>query len=100
MLHLYRGDDFQVLFAEIGDLRSLPNSVHSVSPNSYINSRGIKMFHKQSYSGRPSYIGLPPDRSNIKYAVRPVVPILHLCNQLNDGTFIATKYYAKNCIFL
>jgi len=43
----------------------------------------------------PVIIGLPPDRSNIKYAVRPVVPIVHLSNQLNDGTFIAMN---KNCI--
>jgi len=48
---------------------------------------------------KPVIIGLPPDRSNIKHAIRPVVPILHLCNQLNDGTFIATKCYAKNYIF-
>jgi len=100
MSHLYRGDAFQVLIAEIGDLRSLlPKSVKVLALTATSTHETLKCITSHLSLEDSVIIGLPPDRSNIKYTIRPVVPILHLCNKLNDGTFIATNCYAKNFIF-
>ena len=95
----YMGDDFQVMFAEIGDIRSLlPKCVKILALTATLTRETLKCVTSRLSLEDPVIIGLPPDRSN--YTVKPIVPILELCNQLNYELLLQRSGTPKTVLFV
>jgi len=66
-----------VLYTEIGDIRELiPKNVKLLALTAMETLECVK---SQLSLKNPAIVGLLPNKSNIKYIIKPVVPILELC---------------------
>ena len=89
-----------MLFAEIGDIRSLlPKSINILALTATATKETLKCVTSRLSLEDPAVIGLPPDRPNIKYVVKPVVSILELCNQFCDELILKRMDMPKTILF-
>ena len=95
-----RGDDFRVLFAEIGDIRGLiPKTVKILALTATATRETLECVKSRLSLEDPVIVGLPPNRSNIKYIIKPVVSILDLCHQLTDELKMKRTNAPKTVLF-
>ena len=66
----YRGDDFRVAFALIGDIRCLiPSSVKVMALTATATQSTFKIVKERLVMKDPVVVALRPERSNIRYSV-------------------------------
>ena len=94
----FRGDEFRSTFAEIGSVRSLIlQSVRILALTATATKETLDSVRNRLSLQDPIIIGLPPDRTNIKYNVKDCPSMKDLCQQLSDELLLKR---AKNCIVL
>jgi len=70
---------------EIEDIRGLiPKNFKVLALTAIATRETLECVKCQLSLENPAIVGLPPNRSNIKYIIKPVVPILELYHQLTD----------------
>jgi len=88
------------MFAEIGEIRSLlPRSIKVLALTATATKETLKSVTSRLSLEDPALIGLPPDRPNIKFVVKPVVSIVELCNQLHDELMLKRTAMPKTILF-
>ena len=101
MFCLYaRGDEFRVVFAEIGSVRSLiPGSVKVLALTATATKETLESVKSHLSMEHPTLIGLSPDRANIKFIVEPCPDIRELCRQLTDELMAKRTAPPKTIVF-
>ena len=71
---LFRGQDFRKVFHEIGNLRGLlPKSVKVMALTATATKQTFECAVERLSMCNPVVIGLPPNRQNIKYVLKPAI---------------------------
>ena len=95
-----RGDEFRIMFAEIGSVRSLiPASVKVLALTATATKQTLESVKDRLSMDNLSLIGLRPDRTNIKFIVEPCPDIRKLCRQLTDELIAKGRATPKTIIF-
>ena len=96
----FRGDEFRSTFAEIGSVRSLiPQSVRILALTATATKETLDSVRNRLSLQDPIIIGLPPDRTNIKYNVKDCPSMKDLCQQLSDELLLKRAEAPKTVLF-
>jgi len=93
----FRGDEFQLTFAEIGSL--LPQSVRILALTAAATKETLESVKTRLSLQDPAITGLPPDRINIKYIVKKCPAMRDLCHQLSDELTSKRSQTPKTVLF-
>ena len=89
-IDIIRGDDFQLAFTQIGDLRSIiPKNAHVLALTGTTTPDVFDCVMKRLSLKDPVVTGLSPNRDNTTYHVEPLLAIAHLCDMF--ATYIRTS---------
>ena len=101
MFCLYaRGDEFRVVFAEIGSVRSLiSGSVKVLALTATATKETLESDKSHLSMEHPTLFELSPDRANIKFIVEPCPDIRELCRQLTDELMAKRTATPKTIVF-
>jgi len=78
ILHLFRGDNFRKMFAEIGTIRIRKDLALTATAT----HETVKSIFERLSMTEASIIGLSRERPNIKYSVIPMCSMADLCSAL------------------
>lgn len=88
------------LFAKLGNVRSLlPDKVNILALTATATKATLECVTSRLAMDKPTVIGLPPDRPNIKLSVQPCPSILTLCKQLTDELKEKRSLTPKTVVF-
>ena len=97
---LCRGKDFRRTFAEIGSIRSLiPNSVRILALTATATRDTLDCVSHSLSLEDPKIIGLPPNRSNIKYVVERSTGIAEFSKKITDELMSKRISMPKTVVF-
>ena len=97
---IIRGDEFRLTFAEIGTVRSLiPQSVRILALTATATKETLDSVRSRLSLQDPAIIGLPPDRTNIKYSVKDCPSMKDLCQQLSGELLLKRAEAPKTVLF-
>jgi len=96
----YRGDEFQIAFTQIGDLRSIiPDEVNVLALTGTVTSSIYDSVLKRLSLKDPTVVGDSPSRDNIKYFVEPLISAKKLCKLFAEKIRSNRIHFPKTLIF-
>jgi len=99
-LFLCRCDEFQTVFAKLGNFRSLlPDKVNNLALTATATKAILECVTSCLAMDKPTVIGIPPDRPIIKLSVQPYPSIPTLCKKLTDELKEKHSLTSKTVVF-
>ena len=97
---IFRGQDFRMAFARLGELRSIiPTHVKVMTLTATATLSTMKIIKATMSMENESVIALPPEKSNIKYLLSPPCTIEELCKDISAKLCVQAVAYPKTVIF-
>jgi len=97
---MFRGDEFQTAFADIGNIRSLlPKKVNVMALTATSTKTTLSSVKSRLVMEDAVVIGLSPQRSNIKIIVEPCPDMMVLCESLSKDLLDNRTKATKTVIF-
>ena len=95
------GEDFRQTFSEIGNIRSLiPSGVNVMALTATATSETYHCALIQLAMMDTVLVALPPDRSNIRYSVKPATTLATLTGELSSQLCDLSKEFPKTVLFV
>ena len=95
-----RGDEFRVAFALLGELRSIiPTGINVLALTATATMSTLAAVKRRLSMVDPVIIGIPPNRDNIKFIVRPLSNARSFCASLSEEMKSKGIEYPKTVIF-
>ena len=97
---IFRGQDFRMAFARLGELRSIiPTNVKVMTLTATATLSTMKVIKETMSMENASVIALPPEKPNIKYLLLPPCTIEELCTDVSGKLRLQAVAYPKTVIF-
>jgi len=96
----YRGKGFRSAFAEIGELRSIiPRTIPILVLSATVTQKIFSEVLERLFLTTVYLVAMTPQRSNIRYTVRPEVTIGELSEELSSSLKEKRREYPKTIVF-
>jgi len=98
--YMYRGDQFRVAFASLGELRSIiPSNVNIVALTATATRATLEAVTERLALRNPEIVGSSPNRPNIFLTVSDYIPLPTLVEKVCINLKREAKHYSKTVIF-
>ena len=96
----YRGDEFRLAFARIGELRSIiPENVGMMALTATVTKDMLTVIKERLSLRDPVLIGLPPSQPNITYKIEQLPSLSEFCDNISGEILSMRLAYPKTLIF-
>ena len=99
-LYLYRGDEFRIAFASIGEVRCLiPSNVNIIALTATATLDTFHVVSQRLSLFKPVIVAVSPNRKNLKLTVQPSKSLRDFTQLIASKLKIQQKDYPKTIIF-